>query len=100
MTAAKFAGGSKKDGGELSPTEEVGHRFENEAKKKRVSFASDKYFSDLAVYQQHLRAKLRTTIQDIFDDKQSINFSVAVYVRYSNPRKGPHRHTANGPPQR
>ena len=87
LRAAQIAGGSKKDGGEMSPLEAVGHRYAMEAKIKQVSFVTAKHFSDLDVYLEHLPAKLTTTFLDLLDEKQAINFLVAVYVRYSHPNK-------------
>ena len=69
VTAAQIGGGSKKDGGVLSPLEAVGHRYAMDGKIKQVSFVSDKHYSDLDIYEEHLRAKLTTTILDLLDGK-------------------------------
>ena len=52
-----------------------------------MTFVSDKLFSDLDVYLDHLRAKLTSTFLDMMDEKHGINFWVAVYVRYTHPTK-------------
>ena len=56
VSDAQIGGGSKNDD-EVSPLEAVGHRYAMDGKIKQVSFVSDKYFSDLDVYLEHLRAK-------------------------------------------
>ena len=72
----------------MSTLESVGDRFAIHGNIKQVSFVSEKHLLDLDVYLVHLRAKLTTTFLNLLDDKKGINFSMAVYVRYSHPTKG------------
>ena len=60
-------GGTKKDGGQVSPPEAVGHRYAMNGKIMQVSFDSDKHYSDLDVYLQDLRPKLTTNFLDLLD---------------------------------
>ena len=71
---------------EVCSLEEVGYRYAMDRKIK-VSFVSEKHFTDLDVYLEHLRAKLTSTFLDMLDGKQAINFWVAVNVHYSHPNK-------------
>ena len=80
----QIGGGSKKD---VSPLEAVGQRYALDGTIKQMTFVSDKHFSDLDDYLEHLRVKLTSTFLELLDDKHGINFWVAVYVRYSHPNK-------------
>ena len=44
---SQIRGGSKKDGGDVSPLEALGHRYAMDRKIKQVSIVSDKHFIDL-----------------------------------------------------
>ena len=61
VSDAQIDGGTKKDGGELSPLEAVGHLYAMDGTIKQMSFDSDKHYADLDVYLHDLRAKLTTT---------------------------------------
>ena len=84
VSGAQLGGGSKKD---VYPLEAVGHRYALDGTIKQMTFVSDKHFSDLDVYLEHLRAKLTSTFLAMMDEKDGINFWVAVYVRYTHPTK-------------
>ena len=85
VSVAQIGGGSKE--GEVSTLEAVGKRYAMDGKIKQVSFVSEKHFTDLDVYLEHLCPKLTTTFLAMLDDKQEINFWLAVYVRYTQPTK-------------
>ena len=62
----------------------MGHRDALDAKIKQVAVVTDKHFSDLHVYLEHLRDRLTTTFLDLLEGKEAVKFWVAAYVRYSH----------------
>ena len=80
-------GGSKKDGGEVSPLEAVGDLYAMDGKIKQMSFVTDKHYEDLDVYLYDLRAKLTSTFVYLLDNKHDINFWASVHVRYTHATK-------------
>ena len=58
VSDAQIGGGSKKD---ESPLAAVGHRYALDGTIKQITFVSDKHFSDLDDYLEHLRVKLTST---------------------------------------
>ena len=54
VSGDQIGGGSKKD---ESPLEAVGHRYALDGTIKQMTFVSDKHFSDLDDYLEHLRDK-------------------------------------------
>ena len=60
---------SKKD---VSPLEEVGHRYFFDCTIKKLTFFSDKHLSDLDVNLEHFRVKLTYTFLHFIDHQHGI----------------------------
>ena len=66
LSDAQISAGLKKD---VSSLEAVGHRYALDGIIKQMTFVSDKHFSYLDDYLEHLRAKLTQTFLDMIDDE-------------------------------
>ena len=84
----KSGGGTTEHGGAVSPLEAVGYLYPIDGTIKQVSFLSEKHYADLDIYLDDLRASLTATLLELLNNKNGINFWVAVHVRYTHSNKG------------